>query len=160
MTWSGSPPSPEICRQIFHIRQTLLRGPPPDKSHAGHASGLGFCTGKNHFPFTFDDTFRLGSITPTECLLPDTPPRCCPPSVQQSLHTGFPATGPLPKDQTGGLLTGLFAHNPTPFQRGRLRWMWVVFCCVRTNRQSEPVRFRSPGGCVPRVQDAARESRW
>ena len=83
-------------RQFFHIRQTSRTPQHPDNSHAGLASTGGCHSLKIHFPFTFDDRFSLGSITLTECLLPDTPAGCCPPSVQQSLHTRFPATGLTP----------------------------------------------------------------
>ena len=66
-------PSHEDRRQIFHIRQTFRPPQHPDNSHAGLATTSGCHSLKIHFLFTFDDRFSLGSITLTECLLPDTP---------------------------------------------------------------------------------------
>lgn len=73
---TGTTPHPhshELRRQFFHIRQTPRPGPHPDNSHAGLAPTSGCPSLKIHLLFTFDDRFRLGSITLTECLLPDTP---------------------------------------------------------------------------------------
>ncbi len=65
--------SHDVHRQFFHIRQTCRPPQHPDNSHAGLATTSGCHSLKIHFLFTFDDTSSLGSITLTECLLPDTP---------------------------------------------------------------------------------------